>query len=130
MDLCLYCSLLAWGDIMTPSENIGSLSTEFGVAKKSLLSYALGFVLCIILTVIPFYAVMHQVASKHTLLIILFISAILQFLIQTVCFLRLNFKTEKAKMNVMIFIFIGIVSFIIIGGSIWIMSNLNYFMMH
>ena len=115
---------------MSGESSVANLSKEFGVGQKTYGIYILGFILCIILTLIPFYAVMHQAASKQGLLVILFVSAILQFFVQTICFLRLNCQNEHGKMNVLVLTFTGVVSFIIIGGSLWIMSNLNYFMMH
>jgi cytochrome o ubiquinol oxidase subunit IV len=130
MDFCIYDSLFTWGSHMKKSEHINNLSHVFGVGKKSLGSYTIGFMLCIVLTLIPFYSVIHSIFSKKILLIILFLSALLQFFVQTLYFLRLNVSSEHAKMNVLVFIFTGIVAFIIIGGSIWIMTNLNYFMMH
>ena len=103
---------------------------NYGTGKKTFASYFGGFLLCILLTLIPFYAVIHQVGTRHQLLAILFVTAILQFFIQVTCFLRLNRQSEQGRMNILSFIFTGVVAVIVIGGSLWIMTNLNYFMVH
>ena len=103
---------------------------NYGMGKKTFNTYFLGFVLCIILTLIPFYSIMHSVANKATLIFILLSSAVIQFFVQVICFLRMNGNTEQGQLNIMSFIFTGVVTVVVIGGSLWIMSNLNYFMMH
>ena len=111
------------------SEN-NHLEADFGTGKKTLRVYVSGFFLCVILTLIPFMAVIKHVASNKVLLAIVLLSAIAQFFVQVVCFLRLNNQTEQGRTNVLSFIFTGIVLLVIIGGSVWIMTSLNYFMMH
>ncbi len=111
------------------SEN-NHLEADFGIRKKTLRVYVSGFFLCVILTLIPFMTVIDHTASKKILLTVILLSAIAQFLVQVVCFLRLNNQTEQGRTNVLSFIFTGIVLLVIIGGSVWIMTSLNYFMMH
>lgn len=103
---------------------------DYGLAKKSLLIYSLGFLLSILLTLIPFHAVYSGSFPKHWLLLILFISAIIQCFVHILCFLRVNLSTTQAKVNTLTLIFSLVVTITVIGGSLWIMSNLNYFMMH
>lgn len=103
---------------------------NYGVGDKSLIIYIIGFVLCILLTLIPFATVMYASWSLGIKMGILLVSAIAQFFVQVICFLRLNVQTLQGKMNVMSFIFAIIVLFVVVGGSVWIMWNLNYNMMH
>ena len=107
-----------------------SFAKACGTAQKSLPVYTLGFVLCIILTFIPFYLVIHNSVSKKALMAIIFTAAILQFFVQVVCFLRLNNNSQQGSINILTFLFTGIVTLTVIGGSLWIMISLNYFMMH
>jgi cytochrome o ubiquinol oxidase subunit IV len=109
---------------------MGGTASDYGVANKTFGVYAFGFILCIFLTLVPFYAVMHSIASYEYLAAIILVSALAQFFVQIICFLRLNTKTEQGKINVWSFIFTGFVAFVVIAGSVWIMCNLNYFMMH
>lgn len=115
---------------MNQSSNHIGQDQDFGTGTKTFGIYLLGFVLCVILTLIPFLSVMHQVGSKMLLMEIIFISAIIQFFVQVICFLRLNTATQQGQTNVMSFIFTGVVLVVLVGGSVWIMTSLNYFMMH
>ena len=83
-----------------------------------------------ILTLIPFGAVMYHWFSHNVTFALLVIAAILQFLVQVICFLRLNTQSEQGWTNVLSFVFAIIVLLVVVGGSLWIMSNLNYNMMH
>lgn len=131
LDFCFHCGLSAGVyTIMNQSSNHIGQDQDFGTGTKTFGIYLLGFVLCVILTLIPFLAVMHEVGSKMLLMEIIFVSAIIQFFVQVICFLRLNTATQQGQTNVMSFIFTGVVLVVLIGGSVWIMTSLNYFMMH
>ena len=115
---------------MSHSSDVTGHSDDFGIGKKTFSIYFLGFILCLVLTLIPFFSVIYKVTSFGGLLVILLISAVLQFFVQVICFLRLNNQTEQGRTNVLSFVFTGIVLLVVIGGSVWIMTSLNYFMMH
>lgn len=102
---------------------------NYGTSPKTLLSYIVGFVLCILLTAIPFWAVIDGKAPSHWLYFIVMIFAVLQLIVQTVCFLRLNMKKDGLE-NSLSFIFVLFVALVIILGSMWIMWHMNYNMMH
>ncbi len=103
---------------------------DFGIKKKTLSIYLSGFFMCIFLTLIPFITVINNSLTTAYLFGIVFISAILQFLVQVTCFLRLHSQSLQGKINLIVFFFTIFVSLIVICGSIWIMTNLNYFMAH
>ncbi len=105
-------------------------NSDLGLGQKTLATYLFGVFLCVILTIIPFFTVMYHLFNIHTIFLVLVVSAILQFLVQVIFFLRLNMKTIQAKYNVYAFVFAIIVLLVIIGGSLWIMWHLNYNMMH
>jgi cytochrome o ubiquinol oxidase operon protein cyoD len=73
---------------------------------------------------------MSEKFTKFEVLIFIFGSAIAQFLVQVIFFLRLTTKSPQGKINIMAFIFTGVILTSIICGSLWIMWNLNYNMMH
>lgn len=102
----------------------------YGTGKKTLSIYLLGMVLCVILTLISFFTAMYSTLSVSMTLAIMFTSAILQFIVQVVCFLRLNARNEQSRMNLMSFVFTLVILFVLIGGSLWIMWSLRYYMMH
>ena len=103
---------------------------DFGTGKKTFGIYFLGFLFCVILTLIPFWVVIHHVGSTSFILVAILATALLQFFVQLVCFLRLNTQTEQGLVNILSFVFTGVVLLVVIGGSVWIMTSLNYFMMH
>jgi len=49
--------------------------------------------------------------------------------IQLFCFMHLN-KESKPRWSLLTFLFMGLVLFVIVLGSLWIMENLNYHMNH
>jgi cytochrome o ubiquinol oxidase operon protein cyoD len=103
---------------------------DFGTGQKKLSVYIFGLVLCSILTIIAFWAVMSERFSQMTTFVIIYGAACIQFFVQLICFLRLNTQSEQGKTNVMSLVFTGVILLTIIVGSLWIMWNLNYYMMH
>ena len=98
---------------------------------KTLTSRVIGFVASLILTLTAFLIVIRPEffhLSMNTAIIIIFILALLQVLVQSICFL--NILSEKGpRWNLIIFISTISMIIIIIVGSIWIMNHLNYNMM-
>ena len=109
--------------------NAVETSGHYGTGQKRLSVYTLGIILCVILTLIPFFTVITKKYDHSTTLLIIFVSALLQFLTQVVCFLRLNTKTDQGKTNVMAFVFTIVVLLVVVGGSLWIMWSLRSRMM-
>jgi cytochrome o ubiquinol oxidase operon protein cyoD len=95
----------------------------------SLRSYMLGFVLSVVLTVIPFWLAMSGVlGSRQAAVLIIIALAAVQILVHTVCFLHVNTQAEGGW-TLMAFIFTAVLVLITIGGSVWIMFHLNTNMM-
>lgn len=103
---------------------------DFGTGEKNLSVYVKGILACIVLTLIPFAVVHAGSLTPGATIAVIFSTATAQFLVQVVCFLRLNYTTEQAKMNTLSFIFTLVIMVIVVAGSLWIMYNLNYNMMH
>jgi cytochrome o ubiquinol oxidase operon protein cyoD len=90
----------------------------------SLKSYVTGFILSIILTIIPLLLVTHHAFSKGTLIFAIMAMAVLQFVIQLFFFMHIR-ETEKPRYNVMALV-LGIIFVItIVVGSMWIMTFNN-----
>jgi cytochrome o ubiquinol oxidase operon protein cyoD len=91
--------------------------------------YAIGFVLSVILTAIPFWLVMANVlkSSVTTALVILGFGAV-QIVVHMVYFLHMNTHSEGGW-NMLAFVFTLILVVIALVGSIWVMYHLNYNMM-
>ncbi|VFP83309.1 cytochrome o ubiquinol oxidase subunit IV [Candidatus Erwinia haradaeae] len=91
---------------------------------RNIQPYLIGFIFSIILTVIPFWMVMHALGSKAALLSLVLICAIIQIIIHLVYFLHLDRKSEGGW-NLIAILFATLIILIIIIGSLWIMWNLN-----
>jgi len=87
--------------------------------------YVSGFVMSIVLTIIPFGIVMTHTLSGWQLIAALFASAILQLFVQLIFFLHLN-RESKPRWNLLVGVFAAIVILIVVIGSLWIMNNLDY----
>lgn len=91
-------------------------------------SYVIGFLFSIALTLIPYKLVVSHVWERDQTITAIVICAVLQLLVQLKFFLHLNFS-PKGRENLYSFIFTVITLFIIVAGSLWIMHDLNYYMM-
>ncbi len=99
-----------------------------GAHNGSVKTYLTGFILSIILTVIPFWMVMNGSASKAAILGVVLVMAVVQILVHLVCFLHMNTSSEE-RWNLVAFVFTVLIIAILVVGSIWIMWNLNQNMM-
>ncbi|WJH36071.1 cytochrome o ubiquinol oxidase subunit IV [Paenibacillus aurantius] len=90
-------------------------------AHGSLKQYVIGFLLSIVLTIIPIVLVMNHVFEKTATIVIIMVLAVMQFLIQLVFFMHLR-EGEKPRYNVMALILGVFIVFVIVAGSMWIMG--------
>lgn len=72
-----------------------STTTHGGASHGSLKSYIIGFVLSVILTVIPFVMVMSGTASYTTTLLTVVGLAVVQIVVHLVYFLHMNTSSEE-----------------------------------
>ncbi len=105
------------------------VGTQYGSGQKTFRAYAIGLVLCVILTLAAFGLVEYRCFSNEYLYISLAVLAIIQLFVQSACFLRLNASPE-GRWNLMPFLFAILIVAILVSGSLWIMYNLNYNMMN
>ncbi|WP_191822540.1 cytochrome o ubiquinol oxidase subunit IV [Lysobacter capsici] len=91
--------------------------------------YAIGFVLSLILTAIPFWLVMAKVlpSSGMTAFVVLAF-AVVQIVVHMVYFLHMNTKSEGGW-NMLALIFTLVLVVIMLAGSLWVMHHLNTNMM-
>jgi cytochrome o ubiquinol oxidase subunit IV len=105
-----------------------SLFESAGVGKPTFKAYAAGFILAIVLTGISFALVMSGAAPRSVALFSIFGAALLQCLVHIHYFLHLDL-TSATRWNVLALVFTLLIMAIFIGGTIWIMYDLNYRMM-
>lgn len=101
---------------------------SIGVSRGSLKTYLTGFVLALILTAIPFALVMRGAWSPGATIIVILSAGIVQILVHLHYFLHLD-RSSAARWNVLAILFTLLIMIIFVGGTLWIMSNLNYRMM-
>ncbi|AAY94262.1 cytochrome o ubiquinol oxidase subunit IV [Pseudomonas protegens] len=94
----------------------------------SVKSYAIGFILSVILTLIPFGLVMYPSLPKDVTLWIVLAFAVIQVLVHLVYFLHLD-RSEAQRNNVVAFIFAALVIVLLVGLSLWIMFSIHTVMM-
>jgi cytochrome o ubiquinol oxidase operon protein cyoD len=98
-------------------------------SHSTLKGYMVGFVLSVILTVIPFWLVMAKVFSDPvvTVAVVMILGAI-QIIVHMIYFLHLDTKSEGGW-NIMAMIFTIVLVVICLSGSMWVMYHLNANMM-
>lgn len=105
-----------------------NVSSATGASHGSVKSYIIGFILSIILTIVPYFIVVKHMLPVEVMAIVVFVLAIGQLFIQLVFFLHLNSSSEQ-RWNLITIMFTAVVLLILVIGTIWIMWNLNYNMM-
>ena len=99
-----------------------------GASRGSIKSYATGFVLAVVLTVIPFGLVIYGGLSRPAVIDVIIGAAVVQVLVHLHYFLHVN-ASSKARWNILALLFTTLIMTLIVGGSIWIMSHLHYRLM-
>ncbi|MHA4871682.1 cytochrome o ubiquinol oxidase subunit IV [Duganella sp. PWIR1] len=95
----------------------------------SLKDYAIGFVLSVILTAIPFWLVMtHAFDKSSTTAIVVLAFAAIQVIVHMVYFLHMNGKAEGGW-SMLATVFTVVLLVIVLAGSIWVMYHMNANMM-
>jgi len=100
-----------------------------GASKGNFKSYAIGFILSMVLTAVAFALVMQgEMLPRWAVFLGIFGTAIVQILVHLHYFLHLD-ASSTASWNVTALVFTVLIIILFVGGTLWIMSNLNYRMM-
>ena len=99
-----------------------------GASHGNTKQYTIGFILSVILTVIPFGMVMAGGFGRGIVMAVIAIAAVAQVLVQLVYFLHMNSSSEQ-RWNVIAFIYTVLCIAVLLVGSVWIMNYLHYNMM-
>ncbi|WEK56412.1 MAG: cytochrome o ubiquinol oxidase subunit IV [Candidatus Cohnella colombiensis] len=84
-------------------------------------SYVIGFVMSLVLTIIPIVIVMNDLLEGVSAKVVLMVAAILQFVVQLVYFMHLR-EEKKPRYNFMVLILGLVIVLTVVAGSIWIMT--------
>ena len=85
----------------------------------------IGYTLALLMAVASYLFVTHHHLGPHLLIWTIFGFVIFQAIIQLVFFLHIGLES-KPHWYLTTFLFMVLVTILVIGGSLWIMSNLNY----
>ena len=101
-----------------------------GISHANLKGYIVGFILSVVLTVIPFALVIYGQSSISAdwIYVGLAAAAVVQILVQLHYFLHLD-RSSDQSWNVQALIFSAVIIVILVGGSLWIMADLHARMM-
>ena len=101
-----------------------------GASHGNTKQYTIGFILSVLLTVIPFGMVMAgmQETQRGLVVAVIAITAVAQILVQLVYFLHMNSSSEQ-RWNVIAFVYTILCIAVLLIGSVWIMNYLHYNMM-
>ncbi|MBD1576650.1 cytochrome o ubiquinol oxidase subunit IV [Vibrio sp. S11_S32] len=113
---------------MSNQSTLNKLQPNNGHQDSGAKGYITGFILALVLTIIPFYFAYTGVLARQQTIEILIICAVLQLVVHLFYFLHMD-SSEKGRFNMLSFVFTAVIVFIVIAGSIWIMWNLNHNML-
>jgi cytochrome o ubiquinol oxidase operon protein cyoD len=111
--------------------NQNQINKQNEASTGSIWTYSIGFGLSLALTSVAFLLTHKHLQSGHLtptdtfMLWSLSALAIIQLFVQLIFFLHLD-RESKPRWNITVLSFAAIVVIILVGGSIWIMTNLNY----
>jgi cytochrome o ubiquinol oxidase subunit IV len=93
--------------------------------REGILTYATGLVLASLLTVASFYTVHTPLIWGPGIPVMLAMLAVAQMGVHLVFFLHITSDPDNTN-NALALAFGVLIVFLVIGGSLWIMDNLNY----
>lgn len=95
-----------------------------GALTGTLNSYLVGFFLSIVLTLAAYFAATESLFTTHIFILVAIGLALVQFVVQLIFFFHLA-KETKPRWNLFVFLMMLFIIGIIVGGSLWIMFNLD-----
>ena len=91
----------------------------------SIKTYSIGFIFSILLTLAAYFSVVNHLFSSSVLVFVIISLALIQFLVQIVYFLHID-NEHKPRLNLFMLVSTIAMVLVLIIGSLWIMSHLNY----
>ncbi len=107
------------------SENIDILVSQHQPENATLKNYVIGFVSSIVLTMSAYLLAYYHAGGRGLLFGLLAVLALIQFSVQLIFFLHVG-KEFSPRLKLIVTLFMMLVVLIIVGGSLWIMYNLNH----
>lgn len=105
------------------------IDEQYESGQLALRSYVTGFVLSIVLTLIPYFIVVNRLFDERSMIVAAVTFGVTQLFVQVVFFLHLH-KKLKPRWNMVVFMFTILIVSVLVVGSLWIMANLDHNTMH
>ena len=99
-----------------------------GGSAATLPTYATGFTLALILTLIPFGLVAYGSLSRSETLIAIAAAGVIQVIVHLYFFLHLDVAREH-RANTMTGVFTVLILTVLVGGTVWLFYSLNFRLM-
>jgi cytochrome o ubiquinol oxidase operon protein cyoD len=96
-----------------------------GTPVATIRAYKIGYGASLIITIGAYILVSNHLLHRDLLVAAVSGLAVIQFVVQLLYFLHLGHEA-KPRWKLMVFGFMLMVVVIVVAGSLWIMSNLNY----
>lgn len=91
-------------------------------------SILIGFCLAVVLTAVPFLTVAWNLLPRQAALWLIAVAAVVQIFVHLHFFLGIRFSgTHRDRLISLLFA--SVLLIIMVGGSLWVMGNLNWRMM-
>jgi cytochrome o ubiquinol oxidase operon protein cyoD len=113
---------------IAPDTAPGDEQTDESGVAQGISGYLVGLALATLLTATSFYVARTGLVWEPSIPVALVVLAIAQMGVHLVFFLHITTGPDNTN-NVMALAFGVLIVFLVIGGSLWIMSNLNHNMM-
>ncbi|HBC70760.1 TPA: cytochrome o ubiquinol oxidase subunit IV [Candidatus Campbellbacteria bacterium] len=107
------------------TNNFEVIDERYEASHHAFKSYAIGFVLSLLFTIVPYFLVIKRLFGDQSLILAVVFFAVAQFFVQVVFFLHLH-KKSRPRWNMIVFIFTILIVAILVVGSLWVMRNLDY----
>jgi cytochrome o ubiquinol oxidase subunit IV len=114
-------------DWQEPADLAPGDEEEFSI-RKALLGYIIGLALAVLLTATSFFVAGTDLVWQPSIPVALVVLAIAQMGVHLVFFLHITTGPDNTN-NVLALAFGLLIVFLVIAGSLWIMSHLNHNMM-
>ncbi len=100
----------------------------FHLRKPHISDYINGFILAVVLTVVPFSVVAFADIDRGPALLLIAVLAVVQIIVHMRYFL--HYTTKRVPFEAQVGLALAIImSFFFVGGGIWVMTDLHHRMM-
>lgn len=106
---------------------MSNVTTATEHSAGSYTSYIVGFVLSIFATLAAYFLVVNHVFDMQMLVYSVIVIAVVQLVVQVIFFLHVG---ARSGWRLATLLFAVLIVLVIVIGSLWIMQNLDYNMMH